>query len=82
MKLYRETDGPEGDYGIAACADPYWSIQLMDAPGGEETEKLHCGDQIKILEEKGGYVRVSTGFAEGWLAAENVKKVPKTEEGK
>ena len=81
-KLYREADGPEGDYGIAACADPYWSIPLMDAPGGEETEKLHCGDQVKILEEKGGYVRVSTGFAEGWLAAENVKKVPKTEEGK
>ncbi|MBO4925288.1 MAG: leucine-rich repeat protein [Clostridia bacterium] len=81
-KLYREADGPEGDYGIAACADPYWSIPLMDAPGGEETEKLHCGDQVKILEENGGFVRVSTGFAEGWLAAENVKKVPKTEEGK
>lgn len=81
VEMYRKSDGPEGEYGVAVSEDVYTAIPLKDAPGGVETDAVYSGDQVKVLEEKDGFVRVSTGIAEGWLPQENYKTVPKVKEG-
>ncbi len=81
VEMYRNPDGPDGEYGIAVSEDVYTAIPLKDAPGGAEIDAIYSGDQVKVLEEKDGFVRVSTGIVEGWLPQENYQSVPKVKEG-
>lgn len=74
--LFRTADAGEGPFGIVVGDDPEKPIALLAAPNGEKTETLWEGDQVKVLEEKDGFLRVSTGIVEGWLPENQVKIVP------
>ncbi len=81
VTLFRDANGKEGNYGIVFADDPYDPIPLLLSPNGEMLEELFTGDQVKVLEEKDGWDRVSTGFAEGWVPRCQVKIITKVNEG-
>ena len=73
-ELYCLTGYPEG-MGIVVCKDPLAKIPLLAAPEGTEITSLHVGTQIRVLEDKDSWVRVTTGFEEGWLKKEQIRIV-------
>ena len=79
--MLREGDGTDSVYGIVFSDDIFSAIPLLSAPGGESAAELTGGTQIKILEEKDGFCRVTTGLDEGWAAQENILIVPEKKEG-
>lgn len=73
-ELYCMIGNPKG-MGIVTDRDPLAEIFLLADPEGTEIENLHVGTQIRVLEEKGSWVRVTTGFEEGWLKKEQTRIV-------
>ena len=78
MILSRDPDPLYGseELGITADSNPLEIFPLLDVPDGTVLTKLHVGTQIRILEEKGAWVRVSTGYDTGWIKKEAVRIVP------
>ena len=76
--LYRKQDAKTagGTMGIAVDSEPLALIPLLDEPNGGEIERLHVGTQVKVLEERGDWLHVTTGFNAGWLPKEHFRLVP------
>lgn len=79
--LTRVPDGTDSVYAIVCNEEWFRDIPLLSGPGGEITEALIGGTQIRVLaEDEAGYA-VTTGFASGWVAKEYVKIIPEKQEG-
>lgn len=78
MILTRDPDPRYGseELGIITDSNPLEILPLLDAPDGTALTKLHVGTQVRILEEKDAWFRVSTGFDTGWIKKEAVRIVP------
>ena len=78
MILTRDPDPRYGseELGIITDSNPLEILPLLDAPDGTALTKLHVGTQIRILEEKDAWFRVSTGFDTGWIKKKAVRIVP------
>lgn len=78
MILTRDPDPRYGseELGITTDHNPLEILPLLDAPDGTALTKLHVGTQVRILEEKDSWLRVSTGYDEGWIKKEAVRIVP------
>ncbi len=78
MILTRDPDPRYGseELGITTDHNPLEILPLLDAPDGTALTKLHVGTQVRILEEKDFWLRVSTGYDEGWIKKEAVRIVP------
>lgn len=78
MILTRDPDPLYGseELGIITDSNPLEILPLLDAPDGTALVKLHVGTQVRILEEKDAWLRVSTGYDEGWIKKEAVRIVP------
>lgn len=79
--LTRETDGTDSVYAIVYNEDVFRDIPLLSGPGGEITEYLIGGTQIRVLEEDELGYSVTTGIVSGWAAKEYVKIIPEKGEG-
>lgn len=78
MILTRDPDPRYGseELGVITDSNPLAILPLLDAPDGTALTKLHVGTQVRILEEKDSWLRVSTGYDEGWIKKEAVRIVP------
>ncbi len=78
MILTRDPDPRYGseELGIITDSNPLEILPLLDAPDGTALTKLHVGTQVRILEEKDAWFRVSTGFDTGWIKKKAVRIVP------
>ena len=78
MILTRDPDPRYGseELGITTDSNPLAILSLLNAPDGTALTKLHVGTQVRILEEKDAWLRVSTGYDEGWIKKEAVRIVP------
>ncbi len=79
--ILREGDGTDSVYGVVFSEDIFSAVPLLSTPGGETAAELTGGTQIKILEEKDGFCRVTTGLDEGWAARDSILIVPEKKEG-
>ncbi len=82
-RLCRYPDEKYGDneLGVITDRDIMKRLALLDAPEGKETTVVHVGTQIRILEEQDDWVRVTTGYDEGWIRTEQIRIVPEIEDG-
>ena len=78
VELYRDPLPEYGsdELGIVTDGNSLIRLPLLDAPDGTALTELRVGTQIRILEEKDSWVRVSTGYETGWLKKEAVRIIP------
>ena len=71
--LYR-TDGSRTDR-MGVIVPQGESVSLLDRPGGESLGHLYADMQVLVTEEDGGWLKVETGAAAGWIPREAVQIV-------
>ena len=80
-ELTREPDGTDSVYGIVYSQDAFADVPLRSGPGGEVTEYLIGGTQIRILDPNENGCFVTTGIVNGWVNGENIRIIPEKQEG-
>ncbi len=79
VRLYRARTGDGRRMGIVTAEGGV--TQLLDAPGKAPVGHVYNGTQAVVKDEDEGWLRVETGYGEGWIPAEALIPVEELPEG-
>ena len=80
VTLYRPRTGDSRTLGFLYAPEQETPVRIYDAPDGSPAAWSFRSEQAEVLAREGGWLKIRTASAEGWISEENLIVVPQKPE--